>query len=149
MMLTTTIVGAIAIFVGFVVFIRRFFRNRRLGKAESPPSSPLLAPMEDSILPLSIARSISQRSGTSSHRSDDWGSNEGSSVIGNKVRPRELGNGQGGFGEGYRGIAQLSPLPPVARGGGGRDVFMDGDDFSLTPKRGEFDGEMVEKSRNF
>lgn len=138
-MLTGTTVGAIAIFVGFVIFIRRYFRNRRLGKAEYPPSSPLLPPIEDSFLPPSIARSISQRSGASSYRSDNFGSSEGSAVLGSKVKPRRLGNGQEGFGEGFKDIAQLSPLPPAAKGGGGRDMCVGEFDFSLPPKREEFD----------
>jgi len=108
-------VGVVALLIGIVFITRRFFRNRRLGKAEFPPDSPLLFPaaLENSLPPHSDSWSISQES-ERYNRSKNWGSNE------------KLGSGQEGFGGEYRGTAQLSPLPPVASGGGRRDVTGNG-----------------------
>ena len=125
-------------FIGLVFFIRYLFRKRRLGKAESPPSSPLLPAMEysrDSVLPPSIARSISHRSkasNTSNGGSIDWTRNGGNRGLGNKPAPLDFGLGQGGLGTQTRGgTPLLSPLPPVAKapvGNGGRERFELGDD---------------------
>jgi hypothetical protein len=95
--------------------------------------------MEDSFLPPSFARTTRQCSGAPSYRSDIVGSSKGNTVFGGKIKPRKLGNRQEGFGEGYRDTVQLSPLPPAAKGDGGRDIFVGEFDFSLPPKRGEFD----------
>jgi hypothetical protein len=126
-----------------VFFLRRLFRNHRLGKAEYPPPSPLLPPMDDmdTLLPPGIARSMSQRSKVSalSNRSDDndWHGDE-------KIAGREIGvarsgsaGGGWGYGRGYKGVGDvspLSPLPPVARRDGEGDVFVDGVGFSLVPR---------------
>jgi len=67
----------------------------------------------DSLPPHSDSWSIGQES-RGYNRSENWGSNE------------KPGSGQEGFGGEYRGTAQLSPLLPVARGGGRRDVTGDG-----------------------
>lgn len=130
-----TTVGGVAIFLGLVFLIRRMFRKRRVGRAESPPSSPLLPPMEDSMLPPSIARSISQRSKASNNNSCDWGRKEGRRDLGSNVQPLKFGNGEG-FGDSYRGTALVSPLPPAAKVAGGRDIFADRHDLNLTSKEG-------------
>lgn len=148
-MLTSATVGGLVVFIGLVFLIRRMFRKRRIGRAESPPSSPLLPPMEDTMLPASIARGISQRSKASSNNSDDWGSKEGGRDRGNSIKPLNLGGGAGRFGEGYGGTPLVSPLPPVAKGGGGRDVFADRANFNMNPRRGELEGERVEHPRVF
>lgn len=74
-------------------------RKRRVGKAESPPSSPLLTPL-DSPMPLSIARSMSQRSGGN----DFWGFSNGNTIAGPRDDKADV----------YRGVAPLSPLPPAS-----------------------------------
>jgi hypothetical protein len=138
------LVGAGVILIIAVFFLRRLFRNHRLGKAEYPPSSSLLPPMDDmdTLLPPGIARSMSQRSKVSAltNRSDDhdWHADEKGSA-GEIGVARSGSTGGWGDGRGYRGVGDdvvspLSPLPPVARRDGVGDVFVDGVGFSLVPK---------------
>lgn len=101
----TISVGSIALFIGIVFLIRRIMRKRRIGKAESPPSSPLLTPI-DSPMPLSIARSMSQRSGGN----DFWGFSNGNTIAGPRGEKAD---------DSYRGVAPLSPLPQAATSYGG------------------------------
>lgn len=161
------LVGAGIILVIAVFFLRRLFRNHRLGKAEYPPPSPLLPPMDDmdTLLPPGIARSISQRSKVSelsvSNRSDDhgWrgdekGSGDGGGGEIGVARSGSTGGWGDGKGYGYRGVGDdvvspLSPLPPVARRDGKGDVFVDGVGFSLVPRsqRAELIGETSQKEK--
>jgi hypothetical protein len=128
--LTKIIVGALVLLIALVVIMRRVFRKRRLGKAEYPPTSPLLPPMEDSFLPPSIARSISQRSKASSNN-NGVGHNrmDSSSSQRSNLQPLDFQNEKAGFDREYRGI--LSPLPPAARGAGQGAMFPQGQ----TPQR--------------
>jgi hypothetical protein len=87
----------LVLIIGVAFVIRAYFRNRRLGKAEFPPESPLLPPMESSSLSR-ISRSFSQRSGQ----------------IGGLGIDEKLG-------ERYESLPQLSPLPPVMKKGLERD----------------------------
>lgn len=144
-----------------VFFLRRLFRNHRLGKAEYPPPSPLLPPMDDmdTLLPPGIARSMSQRSKVSalSNRSDDHDWHGDEKMSGGEIGVARSGSAGGGWGDGrgYRGVGDvspLSPLPPVARRDGEGDVFVDGVGFSLVPrspgpKRMELSGETVQKEK--
>jgi len=152
-------VGTAVVFVVCLFLLRRFFRNHRLGKAEFPPPSPLLPSIEDTLLPPGIARSMSQRSKLthSSNDSEDWrsdvdgekmemgfGGSEGRYA--NTFERRNVASRNGGLGQGYRDVGDvspLSPLPPVKmRGEGedegnrgtGRDVLVDGMVFNLVPK---------------
>lgn len=132
--------------------------------------------MEDTLLPPGIARSISQRSklSHSSNNSEDWRSDVDGGKMGmelgggegryaNTFVRRDAASRNGGFGQGYRDVGDvspLSPLPPVKMRGGrgdennrdaGRDVFVDGMVFNLVPKspvkRVELQGEGVEKEK--
>ena len=56
-------------------------RQRRLGKAYSPPSSPLLNAINDP-LPSGIQRSISERSAMGTGRSEFWSTSDSNTMIG-------------------------------------------------------------------
>jgi len=125
----TISVGSIALFIGIVFLIRRIMRKRRIGKAESPPSSPLLTPI-DSPMPLSIARSMSQRSGGN----DFWGFSNGNTIAGPRGEKAD---------DSYRGVAPLSPLPQAATSYGGSNNTNNTNDFAgfkLFPSPSKGDG---------
>lgn len=97
--------------------MRRFYRTRREGKrADTPPQSPLLTSLNSPLLPIGIARSMSQRSGgEGSFWSAQGGHGAGAS---------EKEYGYGPYGRGVSN-APLSPLPELPRaedGGGGSGV---------------------------
>jgi hypothetical protein len=99
-------VGVLALGFGIFFFMRRFFRNRREGrKADTPPGSPLLTTLDSPLLPIGIARSMSQRSG----EDGNFWSGQGTHGLNEK----EYGYG--------RGIppAPLSPLPGLPRADSG------------------------------
>jgi hypothetical protein len=56
-------------------------RQRRLGKAYSPPSSPLLTAISDP-LPFGIQRSMSERSAMGTGRSEFWSTSDSNTMIG-------------------------------------------------------------------
>ncbi|KAE9373782.1 hypothetical protein N431DRAFT_232425, partial [Stipitochalara longipes BDJ] len=73
--------GALALTAGIVYLIRRMMRQRRLGKAISPPPSPLLNAISDP-LPSGIQRSMSERSAMGTGRSEFWSSSDSNTMIG-------------------------------------------------------------------
>lgn len=76
-----SIVGSIALIAGIIYLIRRVLRQRRLGKAYSPPSSPLLNAISDP-LPSGIERSISERSAMGTGKSEFWSTSDSNTMIG-------------------------------------------------------------------
>ena len=141
MKLTHKTVAALALFIVSVFFIRRLFRNHRLGKAEYPPPSPLLPNMEDTLLPPGIARSISQRSkgSISSLGSFDDGEKGGERYQNHFAIGRAIGGGEG-FGRegekgGYTEVGNVSPLSPLPRAKvREEEVVVDGVGLSLMPR---------------
>jgi hypothetical protein len=79
--LTDIIVGSIALIAGIIYLIRRVLRQRRLGKAYSPPPSPLLNAISDP-LPSGIQRSMSERSAMGTGRSEFWSTSDSNTMIG-------------------------------------------------------------------
>lgn len=89
-------------------------------------------------MPLSIARSMSQRSGGN----DFWGFSNGTTIAGPRNNEKQLDFGN----DRYRGVAPLSPLPPAAKGpeggngGEGNGIQNEFAGFKLFPSPTKGDG---------
>jgi hypothetical protein len=111
--------------------IRRVLRQRRLGKAYSPPSSPLLNAISDP-LPSGIERSMSQRSVMGTGRSEFWSSSDSSTMIGtaggyrSEMNASSVGGGSvmSGFGN-QSNVSNMNALN--GNGGGYRGEFGGGE----------------------